>query len=144
MAADRHHLFEQVILPALKAGKIVLCDRYVATALVLDQIDGADPEFVWSLYRSLRWPHLAIVLTGNPAVCHARAQRRGVYSRFHEGGLAAAETEASLYASMAAMLAGLGYPIHVISVDGLRADEVADQVTTLIRERMSDSKTASR
>jgi dTMP kinase len=142
MAADRHHQYEQVILPALNVGKTVICDRYVATALVLDQIDGADPEFIWSLYRSLGWPHLAIALTGDPAVFHARARRRGIYSRFHEGGLAAAETEAALYSSTAAMLARLSYPIQVVSVDGLSADEVSDQVTTIIRKRTSDPQGA--
>ena len=44
MAADRYHHQDHVIAPALKAGQVVVCDRYVTTALVLDQIDGADPE----------------------------------------------------------------------------------------------------
>lgn len=140
MAADRHHHYEHVIRPAVNAGAVVVCDRYVATALVLDQIDGADPDFVWSLYRSLGWPDLAVMLAGDPAVSHARAQRRGVYSRFHEGGLAAAEAEASLYDRAAAMLAGLGYPVQIITVGDLSAGDVAGQVSALIRDRMNDPK----
>jgi dTMP kinase len=144
MAADRHHHYEHVIRPAVNAGSVVVCDRYVATALVLDQIDGADPDFVWSLYRSLGWPDLAVMLAGDPPVSHARAQRRGVYSRFHEGGLAAAETEASLYERAAAMLAGLGYPVETIAVGDQSADDVAGQVSALIRGRMNDPRTPPR
>lgn len=44
MAADRHHHYEQVIRPAVDAGRVVVCDRYVASALVLDQVDGAHPN----------------------------------------------------------------------------------------------------
>jgi dTMP kinase len=94
MAADRYYHQEHVICPTLASGQIIVCDRYVTTAMVLDQMDGAEPEFVWSIYRYLIWPDLAIVLTGDPAVCRARAARRGIYSRFHEGGTRAAETEA--------------------------------------------------
>lgn len=138
MAADRYHHYEDVILPAVKSGSIVVCDRYVATALVLDQIDGADPDFVWSLYRSLGWPDLAVMLAGDPAVSHARAQRRGVYSRFHEGGLAAAEAEASLYEWATAMLASLGYPVEIITIGDQSANDVAEQVSALIRGRMNN------
>jgi dTMP kinase len=141
MAADRHHHYEHVIRPAVEAGSVVVCDRYVATALVLDQVDGADPEFVWSLYRSLGWPDLAVMLAGDPPVSHARARRRGVYSRFHEGGLAAAEAEASLYERAAAMLAGLGYPVEVITVGDQSADDVAARVSALIRSRMNNPPT---
>jgi dTMP kinase len=144
MAADRHHHYEHVIRPAVNAGRVVVCDRYVATALVLDQLDGAGPDFVWSLYRSLGWPDLAVMLAGDPPVSHARAQRRGVYSRFHEGGLAAAEAEASLYERAAAMLAGLGYPVEVITVGDQSADEVAAQVSALIRGRVNDSQAPPR
>jgi dTMP kinase len=142
MAADRYHHYEHVIGPALAAGHIVLCDRYVTTALVLDQIDGAEPDFVWSIYRYLGWPDLAVVLTGDPAMCRARTQRRGLYSRFHEGGVTAAEAEASLYLSTAAMLAGYGYPIETVPIEDLSAEEVADNVAALIRDRMSSSRTA--
>jgi dTMP kinase len=142
MAADRHHHYEHVIRPAVKAGRVVVCDRYVATALVLDQVDGADPGFVWSLYRSLGWPDLAVILAGDPPVSHARARRRGVYSRFHEGGLAAAEAEASLYERAAAMLAGLGYPVEVIAAGDQSAEAVAGQVTALICGRLNAPRTA--
>ena len=138
MAADRHHHYEQVIRPAVDAGRVVVCDRYVASALVLDQVDGADPDFVWSLYRSLGRPDLAVVLAGDPAVSHARAQQRGGYSRFHEGDIAAAEAEASLFESAAAMLAGLGYPVEVIPVGDHSVSDVAAQVSAVIRSRMND------
>jgi dTMP kinase len=140
MAADRHHDYENVIRPAVNAGRVVVCDRYVATALVLDQIDGADPGFVWGFYRPLGWPDLTVILAGDPPVSHARARRRGVYSRFHEGGLAAAEAEASLYEGAAAMLAGLGYPVKIITVGEQRAGDVAAQVSALIRSRMNDPR----
>jgi dTMP kinase len=85
MAADRYHQDERVISPALAAGGVVVCDRYVPTALVLDQLDGADPEFVWGIYRYLRWPDLAVIPSGDSDLCRARVRARGAYSRFHHG-----------------------------------------------------------
>jgi dTMP kinase len=139
MAADRYHHYERVIGPALAAGQVVVCDRYVISALVLDQADGADPGFIWGIYSFLAWPDLAIVLAGDPPTCRARAERRGVYSRFHEGGAAAAEAEAALYANSAAVLVGRGYPVVVVPIGDLSADDVAGTVTTLVRERLSGS-----
>lgn len=141
MAADRYHHYEHVIGPALADGKVVVCDRYITTALVLDQADGADPEFVWSIYRLLGWPDLAVVLTGDPATCRTRAKRRGLYSRFHEGGLTAAKAEASLYASATALLASHGYPVVTVPIGNLSAAQVADTVLALIRSMMSSSET---
>jgi dTMP kinase len=82
------------------------------------------------------------MLAGDPPVSHARARQRGIYSRFHEGGLAAAEAEASLYEAAAAMLAGLGYPVEVITVGDQSAVDVAGQVTALIRGRMNAPRAA--
>ena len=84
----------------------MVCDRYVMTALVLDRLDGADPEFIWGIYRYMRWPDLAVILAGDPALCRARAAARGVYSRFHQDGTSTGEAEAALYASTAGQLAG--------------------------------------
>jgi dTMP kinase len=141
MAADRYHHQDNVITPALQAGQVVVCDRYVTTALVLDQLDGADPEFIWGIYRYLRWPDLAVILTGDPAVCRERATGRGLYSRFHDGGAAAAETEAVLYARTAVLLAGYGYPVEILSIGDRSAEQVADAVLGLIRDRMTTVRT---
>lgn len=137
MAADRYHHQDHVIVPALEAGQVVVCDRYVTTAMVLDQLDSADPEFIWSIYRYLRWADLAVILSGDPAVCRARAVGRGLYSRFHEGGTDAATTEAALYASSADLLIGYGYPIEVLRIGDRTAEQVADAVLRLIENRMT-------
>jgi dTMP kinase len=137
MAADRYYHQDQVITPALEARRVVVCDRYVMTALVLDRLDGADPDFIWGIYRYMRWPDLAVILTGDPALCRARAAARGVYSRFHQGGISAGETEAALYASTANQLADYGYPIQIVSIGDQTAAQVADAVTRLIRDRMT-------
>jgi len=45
-AADFADRMEHEILPALKAGFIVLADRYVYTLFVRSQVRGADPEWL--------------------------------------------------------------------------------------------------
>jgi dTMP kinase len=140
MAADRYHHQEHVIAPALEAGQLVVCDRYVTTAVVLDQLDGADPEYIWNVYRYLRRPDLAVVLLGDPAVCRARAANRGVYSRFHEGGADAGRAETALFARCAHLLAGVGYPISILPIGDDTAGQVADAVVGLIQDRMTTHK----
>ena len=49
VAADRYQHLEEEIRPAMQAGQIVLCDRYFASSLVLQRLDGVPPEFVWQL-----------------------------------------------------------------------------------------------
>jgi dTMP kinase len=137
MAADRYHHDEHVISPALAAGRVVVCDRYVPSALVLDQLDGADPEFVWGIYQYLRCPHLAVILTGDPALCRARSGARGQYSRFHLGGTRAGKAEAALYAKAVRLLTSRGYPIQIVPIGDRSADQVAGAVAALIRDRMA-------
>jgi dTMP kinase len=50
-ATDFSDRVERDILPALKAGAIVLADRYVYTAFARDVVRGIDPAWVRSLYR---------------------------------------------------------------------------------------------
>jgi dTMP kinase len=137
MAADRYYHQDHVLTPALQAGQVVICDRYVTTAMVLDQLDGVEPRFIWEIYRYLRWPDVAVMLTGDPALCRARAASRGVYSRFHDGGITAGETEAALYARCAKELASQGYPVRVMAIGDRSAAQVADAVSGLIQDRMT-------
>lgn len=55
--ADR---LEQVIVPALKAGFVVLADRYVYTAFARDVSRGVDPSWVRKMYGFAVKPDLAL------------------------------------------------------------------------------------
>jgi len=50
-ATDFSDRIEREIVPSLKAGAIVLADRYVFTAFARDVVRGVDPGWVRSLYR---------------------------------------------------------------------------------------------
>src|SRR5258705_881223 len=50
-ATDFSDRVERDIVPSLKAGAIVLADRYVYTAFARDVARGVDPQWVSSLYR---------------------------------------------------------------------------------------------
>src|SRR4029079_14587150 len=55
-AADFRHRVEQVILPALWAGKLVIADRFLFTGLARDVARGLDFDWVLKLYQPLLWP----------------------------------------------------------------------------------------
>jgi dTMP kinase len=57
--ADRLH---NIILPALKAGLIVIADRYFYTAFARDVVRGADPAWVRKLYGFAVEPDLVFYL----------------------------------------------------------------------------------
>jgi dTMP kinase len=49
-ATDFADRFERKILPPLRAGYLVLCDRYAHTAFVRDAARGCDPDWVRTIY----------------------------------------------------------------------------------------------
>jgi dTMP kinase len=59
-ATDFHDRVEREIVPMLKAGAIVLADRYVFTAFARDVVRGVDPGWVRALYRFAVVPSMSI------------------------------------------------------------------------------------
>jgi dTMP kinase len=53
-AADRYHLAETEIAPYRNSGHIVISDRYIASGLVIQRFDGADPVFLWHVHSGVR------------------------------------------------------------------------------------------
>jgi dTMP kinase len=49
-ATDFADRFERKILPPLRAGYVVVCDRYAYTAFVRDAARGCDPDWVRNIY----------------------------------------------------------------------------------------------
>jgi hypothetical protein len=65
------------IRPRLEAGHLVLCERHMPSALVMQRLDELDLEFLWNLNSLADRPHLAIILTAAPGRhrCPARLER---------------------------------------------------------------------
>ena len=59
-ATDFTHRYENIIVPSLKAGKVVLADRYIYTAMARDAARGADRQAVRQLYSFAVKPDLAL------------------------------------------------------------------------------------
>jgi len=59
-ATDFADRYERQILPMLRGGYIVLCDRYVFTSYVRDVVRGCDPDWVRRLYGFARMPDFTL------------------------------------------------------------------------------------
>lgn len=57
-ATDFADRYVRQILPMLKGGYIVLCDRYVYTSFARDRVRGCDPTWLRSLYSFARTPDI--------------------------------------------------------------------------------------
>jgi dTMP kinase len=132
VAADRYHHLEHEIRPARRAGKLVLCDRYIASSLVLQRLDGVPPEFIWQLNAHADRPDLYVILSGDPGRTRERAERRGRYSRFHRGGQTAAEAEAALYETAAIEMIERGFTVFTQDIGTQTPPEITDTIAAAI------------
>ena len=85
-AVDFADRLKQVIAPALKAGFIVLADRYAYTAFARDVARGVDPEWVREVYNFAIKPDLTIYFDIDPKtsmerICFNRTPK------FYEAGM---------------------------------------------------------
>lgn len=74
-AADRLHHYSTEIRPALQAGCIVLCDRYLLSAWAYQSIE-CDFEWVRTINEHAAWPDLTLVLDIDPDLAWQRVQER--------------------------------------------------------------------
>jgi dTMP kinase len=81
-AADRYHHVETEIRPHLEAGRMVICDRYLPSGLVMQRFDGIDPAFLWQVNAEVHRPDLAVILEADPAIISERLAERGAHNRF--------------------------------------------------------------
>lgn len=132
VAADRYHHLATDVRPHLAAGRIVVCDRYVASSYVLQRMDGVPVEFIESINAAADMPDLAVILTADPAVTAHRIALRGAHSRF-EAGTSTSRTEADLYRDTAARLAERRHPLLIVDT----TDAPPAEVTAAIAGRIA-------
>lgn len=133
VAADRYHHLATEIRPQLAAGRIVLCDRYVASSYVLQRMDGVPIDFIEALNSAADIPDLAVILTVDPEVTARRIHERGAHSRF-EAGIATSRTEAELYADATHRLTRRDYPILAIDTTKSAIEQVVDMIAQRIAQ----------
>ena len=66
-ATDFYDQLENKIVPALRAGSIVLADRYIFTLMARDLVRGAEPEWVENLYSKAIVPDHLFFLAASTA-----------------------------------------------------------------------------
>lgn len=82
--ADR---YERQILPLLKAGYLVLCDRYIYTAFARDAVRGCSPPWLRNLYGFARRPDLTFFFNTPLKVALGRILAGRPQLKYHEAGL---------------------------------------------------------
>ncbi len=82
--ADR---WERQILPLLKAGYIVLCDRYIFTAFARDATRGCDREWLRSMYSFAVLPDITFFFRVPLEVALDRILSGRPVLKYHEAGM---------------------------------------------------------
>ena len=86
-ATDFADQLENKIIPALRAGFIVLADRYIYTLMTRDIVRGADPEWVRSLYGIALIPDIIFYLRVSPKQLVERNFQKNATLDYWESGM---------------------------------------------------------
>lgn len=129
VVADRHHHLAQEIVPRLTAGVTVVCDRYIASTLVVQALDGVPQRYLLNLSAGLRIPDLAVILTADPRAIAARIAERGATHRFNRDPSFPAR-ESALYDEAVDLLRAMGVPVLVLDTDTAPPAAIAEQIAS--------------
>jgi len=138
-AADFADRYERIIAPALARGEIVVCDRYLYTALARDTARGLEKAWVARLYTDARTPDLTLFIDTPPTVALARIVAGREHVGFYEAAmdLADAPTRAEGFLKFQSKVRSgykrLAKAHHFVVLDGLqRPDELATAIWALV------------
>ncbi|MEV0453659.1 dTMP kinase [Catellatospora methionotrophica] len=131
LAADRAHHIESMIIPTLDSGRHVITDRYVQSSMVLQRIDGLDPDEIWT-YNQYVLQCTTIYLVDRPEVIAARLAARSRLTRLELTGTP--ERELEYYRDAAAFLAhpDHSWVQHTIDCHGRRPQDIVDEIMRLL------------
>ncbi|MBU0476782.1 dTMP kinase [Patescibacteria group bacterium] len=75
-AKDRKEHLENLIIPALKEGKVVISDRYFFSSFAFGSSSGLDLEWLIKINDEFLLPDLTFILKVSPEVCISRIIKR--------------------------------------------------------------------
>ena len=86
-ATDFADRYERQLVPLLRAGYVVLCDRYIFTAFARDVVRGCPPDWVRGLYSFAALPDLTFFFRADLEVSLARILDNRPVLKHHEAGM---------------------------------------------------------
>jgi len=86
-ATDFADRYERQLVPLLKAGYIVLCDRYKFTAFARDTVRGCSPDWVRRIYSFAALPDLTFFFKASLEVSLNRIMQGRPQLKYHEAGM---------------------------------------------------------
>ncbi len=81
---DRKEHLKNLIIPALKNGKIVISDRYFFSTFAFGAADGLDLKWLIKINDDFLLPDLTFILKVSPKICIQRIEKRGKGIKFFE------------------------------------------------------------
>ena len=86
-ATDFADRYERQLVPLLRAGYLVLCDRYIFTAFARDVVRGVPPDWVRGVYSYAALPDLTFFFKARLEVSLTRILDNRPVLKFHEAGM---------------------------------------------------------
>src|SRR5512138_358310 len=86
-ATDFADRYERQLVPLLRAGYVVLCDRYIFTAYARDVVRGCRPEWVRGLYNFAALPDLTFFFRADLEVSLQRILEGRPQLKYFEAGM---------------------------------------------------------
>jgi len=133
LAAARAQHLDEVIIPALKQKKIVLCDRYLDSSLAYQAYArNLGYEFVLKInhYATLNMPDLTFYIDLDPKIGLSRIANREKYDRLDQEDFSFHEMVRTGYLEIAKM-----YPNRIVTIDGIKSiDLITLEIVNKIKE----------
>src|SRR3954471_11038814 len=86
-ATDFADRYERHLLPLVRAGYLVLCDRYIFTAFARDTVRGCPPEWVRGIYKYAALPDLTFFFKADLEVSLNRILDGRPQLKYFEAGM---------------------------------------------------------
>src|SRR3974377_1607767 len=140
-ATDFADRYERQLVPLLRAGYLVLCDRYIFTAYARDIVRGCPPEWVRGIYSFAALPDLTFFFKADLEVSLQRILDGRPQLKYFEAGMdlrLSTDRDESFRIFQGRMLEqylSMSSEVNFLVID---ANELVEKQQALVRQLVSD------
>jgi dTMP kinase len=126
---DRQEHILECILPSLAAGKTIICDRYIPSTMVYQQIEGIDNSTIIGQNLNFPVPTLTVFLEVGVDTLTKRVNERSTKTRFEADTFRLKEV--AVYKQVPDVLTKLGWNTMTIDSERLSVDTITELITDI-------------